>query len=329
MHKLLRRQIRRCIGNDDTSTLPENWRMFVTSVNDAYVQFDEDRVLLERSLELTSRELLERNEELRRTNALELLERNKELQRSNAELEQFAYVASHDLQEPLRAITSYIQLLQRRYGTAFDETGARYLGYVVDGAKRMRALILDLLAYSRVGRGHELEDVDCNAVLADVQTSLQVVIREQGATIEVAPLPTVRANRIQLFQLFVNLVGNAIKYRGEAPSRVEVGFAKNDADEFQFFVRDNGIGIDPRHHERVFLIFQRLHERERYPGTGIGLAIVRKIVERHGGRIWLDSTVGAGATFYFTLPSRPALGSEGDAAAVGPPMPPPGVPTVS
>ena len=225
-----------------------------------------------------------------------------ELDRSNKELELFAYVASHDLQEPLRMVSSYTQLLARRYKGRLDANADEFIAYAVDGANRMQSLINDLLAYSRVGtRGKEFEPTDCTAVFDQTLANLKVTLEESDAAVACGPLPTVMADKMQIGQLFQNLIGNAIKYHGDEPPRVQVS-AEQKGKEWVFSVRDNGIGIDPQYAERIFVIFQRLHTREEYPGTGIGLAICKKIVERHGGRIWMESQLGSGATFYFTIP---------------------------
>lgn len=225
-----------------------------------------------------------------------------ELERSNAELEQFAYVASHDLQEPLRMITSYSQLLERRYKDKLDGDALEFIDYVVDGAKRMQELINDLLAFSRVGtRGREFEHIDMEVVYKRVLGNLQVAIEEQQAEISHDPLPMVQADGLQLVQLLQNLLGNAIKFHGEAPPKIHVS-AENLHHEVKFSVCDEGIGIEPQYAERIFQVFQRLHGKGRYPGTGIGLAICKKIVERHGGRIWVESQPDKGSKFYFTLP---------------------------
>ena len=233
-----------------------------------------------------------------------LAEKADALQRSNAELQEFAYVASHDLQEPLRMVSSYVQLLEKRYADALDDDAHEFIGYAVDGAKRMQALINDLLRYSRVGtKGKPFAPTDCEAVLEDVLSNLEVVVTESGARVTHDPLPQVMADEAQLGRLLQNLIGNAVKYRGEAPPNVHVS-AEQTGGGWQFAVRDNGIGIEPQYHERIFAVFQRLHARGEYEGTGIGLAVARKIVERHGGRIWIESEPGTGSTFYFTIPQR-------------------------
>jgi signal transduction histidine kinase len=228
-----------------------------------------------------------------------------ELQRSNAELEQFAYVASHDLQEPLRKVASFCQMLERRYAEQLDDRAREYIAFAVDGAKRMQDLINDLLAFSRVGRiGAAQREVPLGAVLDGVQRDLGAAIEETGAHVEVGELPTVHGDPTLLAVVFRNLIGNAIKFRGEEPPRVVVS-AQRDGGMWDFTVSDNGIGIEPEYAERIFVIFQRLHTRQAYEGTGIGLALCRKIVEHHGGRIWLVAPGnGAGATFRFTLPSQ-------------------------
>jgi len=224
------------------------------------------------------------------------------LRRSNAELEQLAYVASHDMQEPLRMIASYLQLVADRYGDALDADGHEFIGYAVDGAKRMQALISDMLAYSRVStRARPFQPTDSARIVATAERHLQIAIEEGGAEIERGELPVVLGDEVQLLQLFQNLIGNAIKFRGQAPPRVRVTAEPAD-DGWCFSVGDNGIGIAPEYFERIFVLFQRLHGRKEYPGTGIGLALCKRIVERHGGRIWVESTPGNGSVFRFTLP---------------------------
>jgi len=225
-----------------------------------------------------------------------------ELSRSNRDLEQFAYVASHDLQEPLRAVSGYIQLLQQRYADKLDEKALQYIEGAVDGAARMQRLITDLLAFSRVGtRERTVQWTDLSKILESTLENLKVGIREANATITCDPLPKLNVDSTQIAQLFQNLIGNAIKFRSKETPKIHIG-ARKHPDTWLFSVEDNGIGIDPQYTERIFMIFQRLHTRRKYPGTGIGLAICKKIVERHGGKIWVESTPEKGSTFYFTLP---------------------------
>lgn len=225
-----------------------------------------------------------------------------DLQRSNKDLEQFAYVASHDLQEPLRMVASFTQLLAERYENQLDEKAQKFIHYAVDGAVRMQMLINDLLAYSRIGtRVKPLELVDAHAVLGEAVKNLKMNIEEAKAIITNDELPEVRADASQLAQLFQNLIGNAVKFRGAGLPHIHVS-ARAEGREWLFSIKDNGIGIDQQYADKIFVIFQRLHTREEYPGSGIGLAICKKIVERHGGRIWFESEPGKGATFYFTIP---------------------------
>ncbi len=228
-----------------------------------------------------------------------------ELERSNKELQQFAYVVSHDLQEPLRTVASFVDLLAEKYKGKLDEKADKYISFTVGGVNRMAALIDDLLAYSRVAmRGKQFVRVETASVLAKARENLKKAIEESKASISSDVMPSVFGDETQLVQLLQNLVGNAIKFRKkDVQLRIHIS-AERRGNEWVFGVHDNGIGIEPRFHERVFTIFQRLHTREEYPGTGVGLAICRKIVERHGGRIWLESKPGEGSTFYFTVPGR-------------------------
>jgi len=231
----------------------------------------------------------------------ELEAKARELSRSNDELQQFAYVASHDLQEPLRMISSYTQLLERRYGDKLDSNAREFMDFIVDGAARMKQLIEDLLAYSRVGtRGREFQMTSSESALAKALANLRAAQEASEAVVTQDPLPEVLADGAQLTQVFQNLIGNAMKFHGDEAPRIHVSAQTRD-EVWVFEVRDNGIGLDPQYADRIFMMFQRLHNKAEYPGTGIGLAIVKKIVERHGGRIWVESEPGRGSTFGFTL----------------------------
>jgi len=231
--------------------------------------------------------------------------RSVELKRSNDDLQQFAYIAAHDLQEPLRMVASYTQLLSRRYKGKLDSDADEFIGYAVDGAHRMQLLIGDLLAYCRVGTtGKELRETSSEAALEQALLNLQGAIQESSGVVTHDPLPIVIADGAQLVQLFQNVVGNAIKYRSAELPRVHVSAKKNGGKEWIFSMRDNGLGIDPQYFEKIFAMFQRLHGREEFSGTGIGLTVCKKIAERHGGRMWVESEPGKGSTFYFALPER-------------------------
>ncbi|MFL6695763.1 MAG: sensor histidine kinase [Vitreoscilla sp.] len=248
------------------------------------------------------RQLAEQNVRLQQEIAVRA-ETQAALQRSNTEFEQLAYVASHDMQEPLRKIASYLQLVAQRYQGQLDADADEFIGYAVDGAKRMQALINDLLAFSRVGtKAKPFAPTDCSVIMKTALADLQFAVQDCGAHVEVGELPTVMGEATQLSQLFRNLLANAIKFRRDAPPLVQV--CAEPAGEFwRFTVSDNGIGIAAEYFDRIFIIFQRLHGRSQYPGTGIGLAICKKIVERHGGRIEVQSVLGQGSTFAFTLPA--------------------------
>lgn len=239
---------------------------------------------------------------------LEVYEENKrflkQIQRSNAELEQFAYVAAHDLQSPLRAIAAHCQMLKRNYQGKIDERADEHIEHATAGAVRMQALLDDLLEFSRVQTEDiKLEETDCNVVVDEALAMLAEPIETANAQIERGVLPTVWADSTNLVRLFQNLIGNAVKYAKEESPRVEI-LASEDVDYWQFAVRDNGIGIDPKYFDRIFNVFQRLHKRDDYPGTGVGLAICQKVVQLHGGKIWVESELDKGATFYFTIPSE-------------------------
>jgi PAS domain S-box-containing protein len=245
------------------------------------------------SLDITKRQQAE--EKLQRT-----LE---DLERSNKELEEFAYVASHDLQEPLRKIANFSEMLVTQYQGRLDEQAERYFGYVIDGAKRMQALINDLLSYSRVGRAElTLVPASLEDILMGTLSNLQALIQESGAEISHDPLPTCKVNPHQMGQLLQNLITNGIKFHDQRAPRIHLS-ARQEGQEWVIAVRDQGIGFDPQYAEGIFKVFKRLHSKEQYPGTGIGLTICKKIVERHGGRIWAESEPGRGATFYFTIPA--------------------------
>ena len=238
-----------------------------------------------------------------RKKAEEMLKQKlEELARSNAELEQFAYVASHDLQEPLRMVVSYLQLLQRKYQGKLDSKADKYIYFAVDGASRMQVLINDLLEFSRVTtKANEFEPTNCKSIMDQVLSDLEIFIRENRASISYGPLPVVMADPVQFAQVFQNLISNAIKFRSEEAPQIKIS-AEKRADHWLFSVKDNGIGIDPKYSDRIFEVFKRLHKREEYPGTGIGLSICKKIIERHEGQIWVESEAGKGSTFCFTLP---------------------------
>lgn len=259
------------------------------------------------ALQAMRRQLIAQNLQLREEIAVRqqaeavLAQRSEELARSNAELEQLAYVASHDLQEPLRMVASYVQLLEKRYHDQLDSEANEFIAFAVDGVKRMQALIDDLLTYSRVGtRAAPLQQADAGAVVAAAVRSLRLAIEESGTQITIEELPIVLGEARQLEQLFQNLIANAIKFRREQAPQIRIR-ADQEQDFWRFSVQDNGIGIAPEYFDRIFVMFQRLHGRREYPGTGVGLAICKKIVERHGGRIWVESMPEHGTTFLFTL----------------------------
>jgi len=254
---------------------------------------DKREVLLTINMDVTERKNATR----------ELSRYAQELKRSNEELQQFAYVASHDLQEPLRMVTSYMQLLQQRYKEQLDTDAQEFINFAVDGATRMKSLIQDLLIYSRVETAaREFAVINMSDLMQTIKLHLRFLLEESGAELTYDELPKIRADEQQISQLFQNLISNAIKFRAKAAPHVHIG-VKRDGLFWQFCVQDNGIGIDPQYYQRIFIIFQRLHNRTKYPGTGIGLAICKKVVERHGGTIWVESKPGGGTTFYFTLPA--------------------------
>ena len=265
-----------------------------------FKQLQHNKQALDQSKANLEQRVSDRTAELEAANR-QLQQLNQELIRSNHDLQQFAYIASHDLREPLRMVTSFTQLLAKRYSGQLDAEADKIIHFAVDGAERMEALIEGLLAYCRLGSQTEtFKAIDCQAILDRALSNLQLAIEETKTQIIINPLPTVIGDAAQLIQLFQNLIANGIKYRGEASPIIEIG-VKAQAQEWLFWVKDNGIGVDPKYSDRIFQIFQRLHTRHEYPGTGIGLAICHKIVEHHGGKIWVESKVEQGSTFYFTL----------------------------
>jgi PAS domain S-box-containing protein len=292
--------------------LRKNGEVMEVEVTVHPVELDGRRARMVAVVDVTERRRHERQLEELNT---DLAKRARELAVSNAELERFAYIASHDLQEPLRMVSSFLQLLQKRYKGQLDEKADQYIHYAVDGSERMKTLIMDLLEYSRVGTGKEGFDwVDCGRVVAEVRDVFRERIMAVRAILEIGPLPRVWGDRVQLVQLFQNLVSNALKYASDEPPVIQIA-AEERAAVWEFSVADNGIGIDPAFFDKIFIIFQRLHNRNEYSGTGIGLAICKKIVERHGGRIWVESggdggvrsggSAGSagdrGSTFHFTV----------------------------
>ena len=281
------------VQNIETGILIEDGSLIWADVSAVPVDFADWQAVVV-SLDITERKRA--NQELHST--------AEELARSNAELEQFAYIASHDLKEPLRAVSGMVQLLQRNYQGKLDERADEYIKFAVEGASRMQNLINDLLAFSRVGtQAKAFELTQMEMVLQNAEANLAAALRESGAVLTHDQLPAIYADTMQLTQVLQNLVSNAIKFHGKEPPQIHIA-AERAANEWHFSVHDNGIGIDPQYFERIFAVFQRLHTRREYPGTGIGLAICKKIVERHGGRIWVDSQEGQGATFFFTIPDR-------------------------
>jgi PAS domain S-box-containing protein len=234
----------------------------------------------------------------------DLLRTSRELERSNKDLESFAYIASHDLQEPLRTITGFLQLLEHRIGNQLDEKTKQYIQYAVDGSKRMHQMITDLLSYSRVNmQALSPKTLNLRDALEHALSSTRKSIEDSGASIVIEDLPSVRADASQMLQVFQNLLGNAIKFRSERPLKIQIG-ARKEQQSWVLWVKDNGIGLDPKQSDRIFQVFQRLHSRQKYAGSGIGLSICKKIIERHGGSIWVESTPNVGSTFFFTLPSN-------------------------
>lgn len=261
----------------------------IDELEDYYTRVKKDAVQMLYKIQQEMEKLLKKNQD--------------ELKNSNQELEQFAYVASHDLQEPLRMVTSYVQLLAKRYEGKLDQDANEFIAYAVDGSNRMRILINSLLEYSRVNKIKSFEKINLNPLLENVLRDLKNQIHENNAQIKVNSLPIVWGDSILLSQLFQNLIANAIKFKSTKKPQISIS-CKDENTQYLFSVKDNGIGIQKEYEEKIFVIFQRLHTKEKYPGTGIGLSICKKIVERHGGKIWVESKVGKGSTFYFTIKKR-------------------------
>ncbi len=280
----------------------------VQNTNDSLSNEINERKIAQQHLAKANRVASEAMEQLKTVNAnmeqanLRLETSNNDLTRSNKDLEQFAYIASHDLREPLRKVTNYTQLFAKRYANQLDDRATKYVGYITDGTARMDNLIHDLLLYSRASRTpRELKPVDMEQILAAVLSNLEISVRESHAKITHDTLPTVRSDGSLIEQVLQNLLSNGIKFQGDSPPKIHIG-CEEKANEWVFTVHDQGIGIDPQYNERIFTIFQRLHTREEYAGTGIGLAVCKTIVERQGGRIWVQSAQGEGTTFFFTIP---------------------------
>ncbi len=278
-----------------------NGEEFPVEVSLSPLRIDDELMVIALVRDISERKLAEASIK-EKAKALEFA--NAELSRSNKELEQFAYIASHDLQEPLRSISAACQLLEKKYHGKLDAKADEFLQYAVDGAKRMQNLIEDLLKYSRLGtKAQNFQSVDLNPLLRQVLEGLQASLQEAGANLTIDQLPTITADRSQIFQLLQNLIANALKFRSEKPPEITIGY-REVGDAFEFFVKDNGIGIDSKYFTHIFEVFRRLHNAESYSGTGIGLATCKKIVERHEGRIWVNSEMNKGSTFYFSLPKR-------------------------
>ncbi len=306
--KLFQEQVRKGTGaldgifivRKDGTTVPVEIRAGVTDLDDQRViqgifRDITERLHLEAQLKAANQDLEQR-----------VLERTRELQQSNKDLQEFAYAASHDLQEPLRQISGYVQLLKRHYKGRLDAKADQYIDHAMEGVSHMQNLITNLLDYARVdNRGEDPVEIDINDVLDRAMANLKSRIEETGAVLTRSPLPVIRANELQMIQLFQNLIGNALKFRGDTPPRIHVA-ADREVSGWTFSVKDNGIGIDRKYLQRIFQIFQKLHPRSRYEGTGIGLALCRRIVERHGGRIWGESEPGRGSTFRFSISDQEA-----------------------
>jgi two-component system CheB/CheR fusion protein len=289
------------VRNGQWRHIKQNGEVIEVQVNGHSIEYEGRKARMVAIIDVTERRRHET--QLQALNA-DLGKRAEELATSNGELERFAYIASHDLQEPLRMVSSFLQLLQKKYGGHLDAKADQYIHYAVDGAERMKALIMDLLEYSRVGTGKDgFGWVNTEIVLGEVCDVFREKIISARATIDVAPLPTVWGDKVQLTQLFQNLLSNALKYHSEQRPMIRMR-AEEQSCCWKFSIEDNGIGIDPQFFDKIFIIFQRLHNKNDYSGTGIGLAICKKIVERHGGKIWVESMPEKGSLFYFTITKK-------------------------
>jgi len=306
LNKLLHRQIRKTLGDFDS--LPEKHKELFNSISESYNFYEKDRRMIERSMELSSDEMIglykqlkkETDETIQKSEGnLEL--KNIELERKNKELEQFAFVASHDLQEPLGTISSFVGLLQQQCHGKLDVVTDKYLTYIFQASDRLNVLIKDLLDHSLIGAKKELEQLDCNKLLADALTNVYKTIKDSSVGIHADGLPVISGYPSEMKQLFQNLIVNAIKFRKEGITPQIYISAQRKDNYWEFAFADNGIGIDPQYNEKIFVIFQRLHTRVKYKGSGIGLSNCKKIVELHNGKIWVDSKPGEGSTFRFTI----------------------------
>ena len=314
-HILLEKQVKKLFTEQQLQD--ESIHNFLEVVSNTYNGFERDKKISEHAFNTSEKEYQEQGsalaaakliaDEARAESELarqKTFEANEELQIKNRELEQFVYIASHDLQEPLRTTTSFINLLQRQYEGKFDEKADKYFNFITDASVRMKTLIKDLLEYSRIGAKKEFVTVDCNTVVREVLADLGNAINQANAHITAEQLPVITGYPTEMKQLFQNLVINAIKFRKkEVAPRIEIT-VQNTRDHWQFAVKDNGIGIEEQYKEKIFLIFQRLHTKTQYEGSGIGLAHTKKIVEIHGGKIWIESKLEEGTTFYFTISKK-------------------------
>ena len=295
MKRILRRKEEDIIGDNEYTALRKDGSTFPVIIYSSPIVYKYKSVGM-RSIIIDITDQKKAEKEL--NNALE------DLHRSNTELEQFAYIASHDLQEPLRTVASFTQLLQSRYQDKLDDEANEFINFAVDGATRMQGLINNLLTFSRIGtKGISFNPTDMNIVLENVLANIRQSTIEADAEITNDPLPVIIANDPQMTQILQNLISNAIKFRGKSSIHIHVS-GENQPDKWVFSVRDNGIGIEPKHFEHIFIIFQRLHKRDEYEGTGIGLAVCKRIIHRHGGKIWVESELGKGSTFYFSIPKK-------------------------